>query len=291
MDRDRDDDRNEDRRPLPRRRGIPGPSRDDGVGDKFDPAEFETPPAAPPPTTADRMRSTADFAQFFKLISALETGMQRILSNFGMVRDVAADARANVAEAAAVAAKHAEEQAARDKVIAERLIDPEQLGAYAAAGAKIGVKEAIGETVARLERRIDTDAEERYDFSRQIAADQANRRAHDARHHLHDRLRNAAILGLALLIPASFGLGAYFDHQPAEAEGYARARDEVAAASWANTDNGKLARKIDQASQETLPAIANCPKDHGWERQKRQGVRYCFGTNPNGKSVNGWPLP
>ena len=291
MDRDRDDDRNEDRRPIPRGRGIPGPSRDDRAGDKFDPAEFDMPPAAPPPTTADRMRGTADFAQFFKLVSALETGMQRILSNFGMFRDVLADSRASSAEAAAVVAKHAEEQAARDKIITERLIDPEQLGAYAAAGAKIGVKEAIGDTVARLERRIDADMAAHELLSKQMAAEQAERRAYDTRRHLHDRLRNAAILGLALLVPVSFGLGGYFDHQPAEAEGYARARDEVAAASWANTDNGKLARKIDQASQDTLPAIANCPTDHGWERQKRQGVRYCFGANHDTKPYDGWPLP
>ncbi|WP_365266304.1 hypothetical protein, partial [Streptomyces sp. NPDC051776] len=36
------------------------------------------------------------------------------------------------------------------------------------------------------------------------------------------------------------------------------------AASWANTTNGKLARRIDQASEQTIPAIAACPKDHGW---------------------------
>ena len=291
MDRDRDDDRNEDRRPIPRGRGIPGPSRDDRAGDKFDPAEFETPPAAPPPTTADRMRSTADFAQFFKLISALETGMQRILSNFGMVRDVLADSRASAAEAAAVVAKHAEDQAARDKVITDRLIDPKQLGAYAAAGAKAGVKEVIGDTVTRLERRIDADEGARELLSKQMAADQVERRAYDTRRHLHDRLRNAAMLGLALLIPVSFGLGVYFDHQPAEAEGYDRARDEVAASSWANTPNGKLARQIDQASQVTIPDIARCRSQNNWHSEKREGVRYCFPSNPDGKPVTGWPMP
>src|SRR3546814_5251786 len=61
--------------------------------------------------------------------------------------------------------------------------------------------------------------------------------------------------------------------------GYARARDEVAAASWANTVNGKLARRIDQASEQTIPAIAACPKDHGWKREKRDGAYWCFGAN------------
>src|SRR3546814_5997909 len=55
--------------------------------------------------------------------------------------------------------------------------------------------------------------------------------------------------------------------------------DLVAAAIWANTVNGKLARRIDQASEQTIPAIAACPKDHGWKREKRDGAYWCFGAN------------
>src|SRR3546814_1604427 len=72
-----------------------------------------------------------------------------------------------------------------------------------------------------------------------------------------------------LLVPIAGGYGYYLGNGAGEAQGYARARDETAAASWANTTNGKLARRIDQASEQTIPAIAACPKDHGWKREKR----------------------
>ena len=284
MDRDRDED---ERRLIPRgrKRGLPGPDRDDPPADKFDPAEFDTPPEQPP-SPVDRTRSAADFAQFFKLVSALETGMQRILVNFGMFRDLAADSRASVTEAAAQAAKHAKEQADRDKAIIDRLIDPERLGAYAATGAKAGVNEAIGDTVARLERRIDADVEAHERLSRQMAADQADRRDHELRRRRHDTVRNGITLGIALLIPTAFGLGTYIGHGTGEDAAYARARDEVAAASWANTANGKLARKIDQASTATLPMIADC-SGTGWIKDKHNGQRVCFG----GTGGTGWYRP
>ncbi|MGE7207061.1 hypothetical protein ACQKJZ_15465, partial [Sphingomonas sp. NPDC019816] len=65
----------------------------------------------------------------------------------------------------------------------------------------------------------------------------------------------------------------------------------VTPSSWANTVNGKLARRIDQASEQTIPAIAACPKDHGWKREKRDGAYWCFGANPDAKTYNGWLLP
>jgi hypothetical protein len=54
--------------------------------------------------------------------------------------------------------------------------------------------------------------------------------------------------------------------------------------------NGKLARRIDQASEQTIPAIAACPKDHGWKREKRDGAYWCFGANPDAKTYSGWLL-
>src|SRR3546814_6735581 len=94
-----------------------------------------------------------------------------------------------------------------------------------------------------------------------------------------------------LLVPIAGGYGYYLGNGAGEAQGYARARDETAAASWANTTNGKLARRIDQASEQTIPAIAACPKDHGWKREKRDGAYWCFGANPDAKSYTGWLLP
>src|SRR3546814_4650165 len=61
-----------------------------------------------------------------------------------------------------------------------------------------------------------------------------------------DRWWNGALAGFALLVPVALGYGYHLGNGAGEASGYARARDEVAAASWANTVNGKLARRIDQ---------------------------------------------
>ena len=298
MDRDRDEP---DRMPERGRERDRGGSRMDPPSTgKFDMADWDTstspptgpaPPPPPPPSAVERTRSTADFAQFFKLISALETGMQRILANFGMIRDMAADSRASVAEAAADAAKRAEEQEARDKLIADRLIHPDELARHAEAGARQGAREALDGTAREWMRRLEVDAQGRDLSAKQDAADRAERRADELRRRRQDGWRNGAIVGIALLIPAAYGYGRYDGTQSGEVSAYARTRDEVAAASWANTPNGKLARELDQASEQTIPAIAGCPKDHGWHSEKANGRRWCYGFSKNGKMTSGWALP
>ena len=290
MDRDRDEP---DRMPERGRERDRGGSRMDPPSTgKFDMSDWDAPAdPVPAPSPAARTRGDADSAKAFSLFSAIDTGIQRILANFGMIRDVVADARASVAEAAADAAKRAEEQEARDKAILARLIDPERLGAYGAAGAKAGVKEAIGETVADLKRRIDADAAARDLLSRQMAADQVERRAHDARLRRQANWWYGALGGFALLVPIAGGYGYYLGSNTGEASAYARTRDEAAAANWANTANGKLAHQLDQASEQTIPAIAGCPKDRGWKREKRDGAYWCFGANTDGKPYTGWLLP
>jgi hypothetical protein len=296
MDRDRDEP---DRMPERGRERDRGGSRMDPPSTgKFNMSDWDTPtsppanPAPPPPPSAvERTRNTADFAQFFKLISALETGMQRILANFGMIRDMAADSRASVAEAAADAAKRAEEQEARDKLIADRLIHPDELARHAEAGARQGAREALDGSAREWMRRLEADAQGRDLSAKQDAADRAERRADELRRRRQDGWRNGAIVGIALLIPAAYGYGRYDGTQSGEASAYARVRDETAAASWANTANGKLARQLDQASEQTIPAIAGCPKDRGWKREKRDGAYWCFGANPDGKPYTGWLLP
>src|SRR3546814_21197635 len=102
---------------------------------------------------------------------------------------------------------------------------------------------------------------------------------------------NGALAGFALLVPVALGYGYHLGNGAGEASGYARARDEVAAVSWANTVNGKLARRIDQASEKTIPAIAACPTDHGWKRDKRDRAYRCFGATTDAKTYTGWLLP
>lgn len=293
MDRDRDDDRDDDRRLIPRGRGRGSSAlgRDGPSADRFDPAEWDTPIDPQPPSPAARARSEADAAQAFGMFSGIDTGIQRILANFGLFRDFLADARASVAEAAAFAAKQAEAAEARDKIITARLLDPDMLARHAEAGARQGAREALDGSTREWTRQLATDAAARDLISKQMVADQEDRRHHEMRRRRQDGWRNGAVLAIALLIPAAYGVGSYQGRGTGNAEGYARAQDEKAAASWANTANGKLARQIDQASEQTIPAIANCPKDAGWRREKRDGVYWCFGANHDAQPYNGWAMP
>lgn len=293
MDRDRDDDRYDDpRRPVERgrTRDLLGSDRHDPPAGKFDPAEFDMPPD-PPPSAAGRARGAADAAQAHSFFSHLDTNIQRILAGFGTLRDLVSDVRASLADAAARDAQRAEAEEARDKAIAARLIDPDALAAHSKAGARQGAAEAFLAAAAELKRQAEADTAARAALNDRFAADAADRRAHETRRRQWDRWWNGALAGFALLVPIAAGYGYYLGNGAGEAQGYARARDETAAASWANTTNGKLARRIDQASEQTIPAIAACPKDHGWKREKRDGAYWCFGANPDAKSYSGWLLP
>jgi len=288
MDRDRDDPR----RLLDRGkgRGLLGSGHDDHAADKFDPAEFDMPPD-PPPSAAGRARGAADAAQAHSFFSHLDTNIQRVLAGFGTIRDLVTDVRASLADAAARDAQRAEDEEARDKAIAARLIDPEALEARAEAGGRQGAREALSGAARELKHQIETDTAARAALGDRFANDAADRRAHEMRRRRRDGWWNGALAGFALLVPLSLGYGYHLGNKAGDASGYARARDEVAAASWANTPNGKLARQLDQASTMTIPDIAGCPKGNGWHSEKRQGVRYCFATNATAKSITGWPMP
>ena len=297
MERDRDDD---PRRLLEQARQLHdqgrgrvrgrGGDRDDSPAGKFDPAEFDMPPD-PPPSAANLARDTADVAQAQSFFSHLDTNIHRILAVLGSFRDLVTDVRASVADAAARDAQRAEDEEARDKVIAARLVDPAVLVARAEAGARHGAADGLAGAGEALQRRIDADTAAHATLNDRLAADTADRRAHELRRRRWDRWWNGALAGFALLVPVALGYGYYLGNGAGDASGYARARDEVAAASWANTPNGKLARQLDQASTMTIPDIVGCPKGNGWHSEKRQGVRYCFATNANAKSITGWPMP
>jgi len=286
MDRDRDE-------PLLDRgkgRGLLGSGRDDPSAGKFDPAEFDMSPY-PPASAAGRARGAADAAQAHSFFSHLDTNIQRVLAGFGTIRDLVTDVRASLADAAARDAQRAEDEEARDKAIAARLIDPAALEARAEAGGRQGAREALSGVARELKHQIETDTAARAALGDRFANDAADRRAHEMRRRRQDGWWNGALAGFALLVPLSLGYGYHLGNEAGDASGYARARDEVAAASWANTPNGKLARQLDQASTMTIPDIAGCPKGNGWHSEKRQGVRYCFATNANAKSITGWPMP
>lgn len=258
------------------------------MSDEYDLSDFDgLPPAKPTP--AEQTRVDADAANAQRLLSHIRADVRQLAGAVAGFEAIGADLRARLAEAAARDADRAEAETARDQRIAERLIDPRQLGNRAETGAMNGVREAIGNTANDLRRRIEADAIARQALLDRIGADEANRRADEARRRRHDTIRNVVVLAACLLILAAFGYGYQVGGKAGAASGYASARDEVAAASWANTANGKLARQLDQASEQTIPMVANCSGDN-WRKEKRNGQRICFGYSGTKPGV-GWVRP
>jgi len=99
---------------------------------------------------------------------------------------------------------------------------------------------------------------------------------------------STAILTLLM----AFGGGYWFGHQAGseqgQAAGYQAARNEQAAASWANTPAGQRAYGLDQRG--SLDMLARCTAS-GWTTERRKGGTVCF-PNPDAKGLtSGWYLP
>lgn len=101
----------------------------------------------------------------------------------------------------------------------------------------------------------------------------------------------AAIIILAGVLSAGIAgylLGEQAGQATGQAAGYRAARDEQAAASWANTPSGQLAFALDRAG--SLGAVARC-SGQGWKPTVQDGRKVCYPqATPDGK-VYGWTLP
>lgn len=96
---------------------------------------------------------------------------------------------------------------------------------------------------------------------------------------------------LGVLLVAS-GLAFYLGHSSGwdqgQAAGYASARDEIAATSWANTPSGQRALALDRLG--SLNLVVSC-SEPGWRIENQKDRRVCFaGSTPDGK-ISGWFIP
>jgi len=92
-----------------------------------------------------------------------------------------------------------------------------------------------------------------------------------------------------LIILAAFG-GGYFYGQRAgwdtgHADGYQKARNQEAAASWANTPAGQRAYGLDQLG--SLDMLALCKGD-GWTTERQKGGTVCFPKLDAKGNLSGW---
>jgi hypothetical protein len=95
-----------------------------------------------------------------------------------------------------------------------------------------------------------------------------------------------------LIVLVAFGGGYFFGQRSGwdtgHAEGYQKARNQEAAASWANTPAGQRAYGLDR--QGSLDRLALC-QGGGWTTEHRKGGAVCY-PNPDAKgNINGWYLP
>lgn len=103
------------------------------------------------------------------------------------------------------------------------------------------------------------------------------------------------ITGAVAVVALMFGLFGWYVHSTARADGfdsgyatgYSEAKDEKAAAVWANTPEGKIAFKFAQMRE--LDKLMRC-NGRGWETEKQKdGTVYCFPKADNGR-ILGWRI-
>ena len=93
-------------------------------------------------------------------------------------------------------------------------------------------------------------------------------------------------LAMAVLIACALGFGFYMEsvgRASGLVEGYAAARDETAAAAWANTPQGKAAYQLAQAGSIDILTRCDLP---GWRIEKGA----CYPDQAPGGKLHGWRL-
>jgi len=92
-----------------------------------------------------------------------------------------------------------------------------------------------------------------------------------------------------LIVLVAFGGGYFFGQRAGwdtgHADGYQKARNQEAAASWANTPAGQRAYGLDQLG--SLDMLALCKGD-GWTTERQKGGTVCFPKLNAKGSLSGW---
>ncbi|MCP9321043.1 replication protein [Acetobacter persici] len=95
-----------------------------------------------------------------------------------------------------------------------------------------------------------------------------------------------------LIVLVAFGAGYFFGQrsgtEKGQAEGYQKARNQEAAASWANTPAGQRAYGLDRLG--SLDMLALCKGD-GWITERQKGGTVCFPKLDAKGNLSGWYIP
>lgn len=259
------------------------------MADTYDPAEFDDPDGSDAHSTdlaaARAERDAAAFHTFMTETTATLTAL-----------------RADLAARKVTDLERSLQDADQRTAILARLVDPKAVASHAATGAKHGITQAFDDLVARLTATLDTAADTRNAATRgttarleaalATAADRQTRfldqvtTAENARHSLAQRLAGTWVAGgagIALLVLLAGSGGYWQGGRVGQAQGYADARNEIAAASWANTAGGKLARNLDQNNPTLFEKMVDCD-GQTWDKQRVNGRKACL----PGPGSEGW---
>lgn len=153
----------------------------------------------------------------------------------------------------------------------------------------------------RLLRAVRTDQatrnrqEQALSAEMQAALQQATGASQEALQASQAEIRSSLLwtgLMAFLIVLMAFG-GGYFVGQRSgwdtgHADGYQKARNQEAAASWANTPAGQRAYSLDR--QGSLDLLTMC-RGNGWTTERQKGGTVCFPYADAKGNVTGWYLP
>jgi len=158
----------------------------------------------------------------------------------------------------------------------------------------------MGET-NRLLRTVQSDQDARSRQERTLSAEmqdalkQATEASQTALQASQIEMRSSLLwtgLTAFLIVLVAFGGGYFFGQQAGtekgQAEGYQKARNQEAAASWANTPAGQRAYGLDRRGD--LDMLTRC-RGGGWTTERRDGGMVCFPNADAKGNVTGWHLP
>lgn len=171
-------------------------------------------------------------------------------------------------------AERAREDTRHVAALSKIVIAPGDVTNAAYHGAAAGVQQQHGDDIRHV-----SDTVQQVETVAKRLIENAKEERTERRLWVEATMYAACVAAVAILVAGTVG---YFIGSDSGArEGYAAARDEKAAASWAMTSSGRFALELDRAG--VLDRMRTCDTE-GFIRKKRQGRAACFTTR-------GWYLP
>jgi hypothetical protein len=156
----------------------------------------------------------------------------------------------------------------------------------------VKIKKSLDETLIGLQGAMDIQAHTSVNAVQASLIESVSKAAHMVAKDVGVKQKWQWICGTVIAMCLCVGTLAWLFHKMGLQDGYSLgygighqvARDEIAAAAWANTLDGKLAFQL--ATSTRISDFVNC-SGPGWQVQN--GICYPF-ASPDGK-VTGWRLP